>query len=241
MSDQWGQRPDVVGEPLGDELVLYDPVSRQAHALDRDAAAVWQALDGGGDESALAARSGLSVEQVIATLARLDQLGLLAPVPESVVGSLGRRQLLKRGAQLAAAGIALPVITSLIVPAAAAAASSHATGTPLQDGKAPPPGATGVSYETKSAGGNGYYVVQPQGKYYAPGGISKHAPGGNYGAGKGMPISNNNKKSSHFNSSCEFSSGSVPCKTYYAGVPGGSAVCASYGSPYVCTGSKGAS
>ncbi len=40
------------------------------------------------------------------------------------------------------------------------------------------------------------------------------------------------------NRECQYFSKSEPCTTYYAGMQGAAAVCASYGSPYVCTGSR---
>jgi hypothetical protein len=115
-------------EQLAEELVVYDLDTDQAHLLNRMSSAVWRRCDGSTDIDALAsdlsAEFGMPVDPVLvwAAVAELDRAGLLEPnanVPAEE-GGLSRRQLLKR---FGIAAVALPTITSILAPTAAAAAS----------------------------------------------------------------------------------------------------------------------
>lgn len=121
-----GKRPapvkknGLVVQDLGNEVIVYDPVSHRAHALNRTAALVFERLDGKHNIEALARHVGRALEQppqkALATAAvnELAAAGLLA----TPVEALPRRALL-RGL---AAGLT-PLVISVTVPAAAAAQS----------------------------------------------------------------------------------------------------------------------
>ncbi len=256
MTGTFSRAAGVLSAGLDGELVLYDPRSTNAHTLDADATRVWEALAEPSDLAALIERTGLTEDQVIATLARLAELGLLEAPAEQHNG-VGRREVLRRGAMLAAAGVGLPTVASLAVPGLAAAASTPTTnpgggdngnsgkptGFAIQQGPPPPPGKSGNSYKPKSANGSGYYAYASRNSkgYYANGGGGSFVSRGLRSVGAGSPVSNYSGYKGSLggqpvNFQCLYDSMSEPCATYYA-QPGGAAVCASYGSPYVCNGS----
>jgi coenzyme PQQ synthesis protein D (PqqD) len=109
----------VIIEALGDELLVYDLDSDEAHSLNASAAAIWRACDGAVTVAGISARVGLSEAAVRVTLERLAGLDLLA------AGSFtrpthSRRAVLRRGLLAgAAASAAAPLITSIVAPAAA--------------------------------------------------------------------------------------------------------------------------
>jgi hypothetical protein len=129
MDDQ--QRPlarseRVIIEALGDELLVYDLDSDQAHSLDASAAAIWRACDGAVTVEGMSARVDLSEAAVRSTVERLAALDLLA------AGSFtrpthSRRAVLRRGLVAGAAATAVaPLITSIVAPAAAGTTSGCA-------------------------------------------------------------------------------------------------------------------
>lgn len=116
---------------IGDEVVVYDPVSHRAHCLNRTAAAVFRAWDGTRAVAAVAARltaelgAPVPVSLVEEALDQLRDAGLLDPsgsVPAPAHVSPSRREVVRRAAQGAA--IMASVVTSLVVPAPAEAAAS---------------------------------------------------------------------------------------------------------------------
>jgi phospholipase C len=113
----------LIREELDGQLLLYDCESSVAHALDHQATAVWRACDGETDVADIAVRCEMSQETVSLTLARLDELGLLAFNPDEQSGETRRSALRKM--TLAGAGLSagIPVISSLLVPTAASAMS----------------------------------------------------------------------------------------------------------------------
>lgn len=110
----------LVVQDLGDEVIVYDPVSHRAHALNRTAAMVFERLDGKHDINAMARHVGRELEMppqralVTAAVNELAASGLL----ETPIAALPRRAML-RGL---AAGL-VPMVVSVSVPAAAAAGS----------------------------------------------------------------------------------------------------------------------
>jgi hypothetical protein len=119
-------------EPVGDELLVYDLDRDEAHSLDRMAAGVWRACDGRREETELAAVVAAELgepvtdEVIVSALAQLEERHLLdgAPTRATAGADLSRRQILVRiGATGAAAGLALPVINSIVAPAPASAGS----------------------------------------------------------------------------------------------------------------------
>ena len=114
------KKAGLVVQDLGDEVIVYDPVSHRAHALNRTAALVFERLDGKHDVNAVARHVGLALEMppqralVTAAVNELAASGLL----ETPLDALPRRVML-RGL---AAGLT-PLVISVSVPAAAAAQS----------------------------------------------------------------------------------------------------------------------
>ena len=110
----------LVVQDLGDEVIVYDPVSHRAHALNRAAALVFERLDGKHTIEAIARHVGRAFEKspqkalVTAAINELAASGLL----ETPLDALPRRVML-RGL---AAGLT-PLVISVSVPAAAAAQS----------------------------------------------------------------------------------------------------------------------
>ena len=114
------KKDGLVVQNLGDEVIVYDPVSHRAHALNRTAALVFERLDGKHDFDALARHVGQALGQppqkalVTAAVNELAAANLLA----TPVDALPRRAML-RGL---AAGLT-PLVISVTVPAAAEAKS----------------------------------------------------------------------------------------------------------------------
>ncbi len=120
-------RAGLVVRGVGEEIVVYDPASHQAHCLSREAALVFQAADGSASIEAiaakLAAQTGTADDtaKVSWTVERLGDAGLLEPMPRSPVVSSRRDALQKLG--LGAVALA-PLVTSLVVPTPAEAAAT---------------------------------------------------------------------------------------------------------------------
>ena len=74
-------REDVVFRPLGEEWVLYDPVTQQLHVLNMTAALVWALCDG-------EHRHGAMAEHLAATLADAPGPDRLAEDVARALGSL---------------------------------------------------------------------------------------------------------------------------------------------------------
>jgi hypothetical protein len=143
----------LVIEELDGELLVYDSESNLAHALEAEAAALWRACDGRTDPETLAVRSSASEEDVRKTVARLTELGLLEAQQDEQQGDTRRDAL--RKITLAGAGLAaVPTISSIIVPAAAQAASAPiVTEYPVRSGSRPTgimAGSDGALYFTQS-------------------------------------------------------------------------------------------
>jgi hypothetical protein len=109
------KRDGLVVQSIDGELIVYDPETHNAHSLNRPAAAVFGCIDGKTPVSAIARKLGAAASErsVRVALERLSEAGLLkAPV------AAGRRAIV-RGLAVAA----VPVVTSIVVPKANAAAS----------------------------------------------------------------------------------------------------------------------
>jgi hypothetical protein len=118
----------LVVERVGDdETLVYDPVSHRAHCLNRAATAVWSACNGRRDFDDVArhvARElpGFSAEMVSVAVHRLARANLLAGTAGTV---MPRRTALRR---LSLAGALLPLVSSIVVPEPAQAASCRPAG-----------------------------------------------------------------------------------------------------------------
>src|SRR5262245_21816581 len=120
------RKNELVVQKLGEETLVYDQTTHRAHSLNRVASLVFEKLDGKNDVDAVVkyVNKGLerkaSPEVVAAAVNDLAEADLLQPN-----GALPRRTLL-RGL---AAGL-IPVVASVVVPSAVAAASCDAFGSP---------------------------------------------------------------------------------------------------------------
>jgi hypothetical protein len=113
---------NLVVETLGDELLVYDQVTNQAHCLGAAAAQVWEACDGERSVESLSADLGLDVGTVTRALGELSDCSLLdASVPVAGNGGMTRRDLGFRAAKVGAAAATVPLIWSIAAPVPAAA------------------------------------------------------------------------------------------------------------------------
>ncbi|MGH9874075.1 MAG: PqqD family protein [Pyrinomonadaceae bacterium] len=126
----------LVIHELPDEVLVYDKTTDQAHCLNHTAALVWRACDGKLTPAEIARKLttqlGADVPEavVLFALTKLEKLHLLEPresTPASYAG-ISRRQM-ARTLGLAAA-VALPVVTSIVAPTPAQAATCTAPGQP---------------------------------------------------------------------------------------------------------------
>jgi hypothetical protein len=117
-------------ETVGDETVVYDLESKEAHCLKSLAAVVFAHADGRNTAAEIAElaeyRLGRTVSEadVADAVAQLEQRALL-DTPLVVRDGLSRRDVVQR---FAAAAVAAPLIVSVMAPAASAAGSLIATG-----------------------------------------------------------------------------------------------------------------
>ncbi len=126
------RKNEILTQELFEETMVYDRVSHRAHVLNQTVALVWESADGQNsiDEIAriLHHKLGLPADRSVVLLAlqELGESGLLQePVnAEPAPDRLTRRQVAQRLA-LAGASLALvPLVTSVLAPTPAMAASS---------------------------------------------------------------------------------------------------------------------
>jgi hypothetical protein len=125
----------MLSERMGDELLLYDSQTHTAHCLSRVAADVWSLCDGTRAAEDMARELDVSVEQVRRALEELTGAGLLeiSPFP---AGGVSRREVARQFAKVGVAALSAPLIYSVAVPAAAAAASDLCAGKVCNDNNA---------------------------------------------------------------------------------------------------------
>lgn len=118
----------LVVEEAGDEVLIYDEQTAEAHCLTRQAAAVWRACDGRTTASEMAAKLELEDDTVERALTELERCELLE-VP-AVAGKVReenpgvtRREATLRFAKVGAAAAAAPLIYSIAAPTPAMAQS----------------------------------------------------------------------------------------------------------------------
>ncbi len=118
----------LVVRAIGDETLVYDTRQHRAHCLNRPAAFVFRHSDGTRTAGEIAVLLGTSAphgadkERVEMALERLHEAGLLVTEYRAARrGSTSRREVLRR-VSLGAALLA-PIVTSLVVPTPAEAAS----------------------------------------------------------------------------------------------------------------------
>ncbi len=112
-------------ECVGDETIVYDVKTNEAHLLRPLAAAVFSEADGTAslaeltDRTALRAGRPLAVGELDDALAQLEERNLMASTAED---GLSRRQIMRRGA-LVGAALAVPLVSTIAAPPASAAPS----------------------------------------------------------------------------------------------------------------------
>ena len=133
------RKDGLVIQELPDEVLVYDLDSDRAHCLNQTAAFVWQRCDGRNTTEQIARKLGqqldCSVDEKIVWLA-LDQLGrnhLLErqPLPPPALMGMNRRAMV-RSLSIAAA-LAVPVVTSILAPPPAQAATCFPSGSVCSD------------------------------------------------------------------------------------------------------------
>jgi hypothetical protein len=134
------RREGLVIQELPDEVLVYDLDRDRAHCLNQTAAFVWQRCNGKSTTAQIARSLGqqldCTVDEKVVWLA-LDQLGrnhLLArqPAPPPALMGMNRRAMVR--ALGLAAIVAVPLVTSIVAPSPAQAASCGAQGTPCNTG-----------------------------------------------------------------------------------------------------------
>ena len=121
------QQRKLIARTIGDELLLFDEETSTAHCLNGIAGEMWMACERESSASEVTELlhprwPDIEEEVVAASLSKLAAAGLLegTTVQENI--STGRRQLIRKLGF--AAAVALPiVVTSVLIPPAAAAAS----------------------------------------------------------------------------------------------------------------------
>jgi hypothetical protein len=129
------RRDKLVVQELPDEVLVYDLERDKAHCLNQTAVLVWKNCDGQSDAAKIARRLGeqlkTPVDERMVWFA-LEQLGrdrLLEQVivPPAAMSGMTRRQMV-RTLGLAAV-VAVPLVTSIVAPAPAQAATCQPPGT----------------------------------------------------------------------------------------------------------------
>ena len=136
------RRDGLVLRELPDEILIYDTETHEAHCLNETAAFVWEQCDGTRTVPEIAelarARFDATLDDEVVWIALEDlwkrQLmeGEAAPARES---TLSRAKVLKRAAVVAA--VSVPVVTSIVAPTAAHAASCITQGNACTPGGTP--------------------------------------------------------------------------------------------------------
>ena len=112
---------EIIEQIVDDELVIYNLTNDDVHLLNATTAAVWRLCDGTHTVDAIAAATGFDTDIVWIALRELDRSHLLLESIDDRGNRISRRQLMRR---VAIGAIALPVVTSIVAPTAAAAASN---------------------------------------------------------------------------------------------------------------------
>lgn len=123
----------LVIQELPDELLVYDSDRYEAHCLNRLAASIWKQCDGRSAPAEIAQRVALAIdapvteEMVWHALYQLADFHLLDETEPVLVAAapISRRELMVR---LGSAALVLPLVTSIIAPAAAQSGSTGSTG-----------------------------------------------------------------------------------------------------------------
>jgi hypothetical protein len=129
MGENWTIKPkrfEMLSREVLDELLIYDHKTYRGHCLNRAAALVWKACDGEttvpGITRMLQQVDPRMDEQIVYfALDKLNKAGLLADESLPEGAKIPRRDLVRRAGGLAV--LAIPVVTSMLMPTPARAAS----------------------------------------------------------------------------------------------------------------------
>jgi hypothetical protein len=113
----------IIDERVDDDLVLYDRETQTAHSLPAAAAMVWEHCDGTRSAAEIGDQLELETALVEQALAELGESGLLVDAPANLIS---RRQAAKRLASVGGAALAAPLIYSVAIGPATAAATAVA-------------------------------------------------------------------------------------------------------------------
>jgi hypothetical protein len=129
------RRERLVVQELPDELLIYDQERDKAHCLNQSAALVWKHCDGKTSIAEISRmvstqlKSGVDERAVWFAISQLTRDHLLEEqftVPAGIIQGMNRRQMV-RTLGLAAA-VAVPVVTSIVAPTPAQAATCLPSG-----------------------------------------------------------------------------------------------------------------
>ena len=130
---------DLIVRPIDGEVLIYDLNSKKAHCLNETSALVWSLCDGQRTASEISRamtktlRSQIQEELVWLALVDLQSRQLLSGIPqvELSLKGLSRRDIIRRVGVTSL--VALPLISSLVSPAAAQSSSCLAEGATCSD------------------------------------------------------------------------------------------------------------
>lgn len=128
------RKDDLIIKEMPDEVLVYDLARDKAHCLNRTAALVWNYCDGRTSVAKMAGRLGKELqtpvdERVVwLALSQLSKNHLLEEriVQPAVMAGLNRRQMIR--ALGVAAVVSVPVITTIVAPTPAQAATCFQSG-----------------------------------------------------------------------------------------------------------------
>ena len=131
----------ILTEEVAGELLVFDSAGNRAHCLNGSAAAIWRHSDGRRSVTQLAehlfpALSASEGEQMVRLgLERLRRRKLLEGAPQEMAVDLSKRHLIRKMAIVAAAaGLAAPLVSSVVAPHPSYAFSCLPRGMPCSSG-----------------------------------------------------------------------------------------------------------
>lgn len=123
---------DIVVQHLGKEFLVYDLTTHKAFHLNETSSIVFNACDGVTSFDDLRVKSRLTDDVIYLALDGLRKENLLGGEYVSPFAGMSRREVVKKVGL--ASMIALPLISSLVVPTAASAASAPTSDCPSRGG-----------------------------------------------------------------------------------------------------------
>lgn len=132
MTTPCARRNEIISQKLLEETMVYDQVSHRAHVLNQTLSLVWESADGRNTVDQIAQilhrQLGLPADRSVVLLAlqELEESGLLQEPVQVEVGPErpSRRDVARRLALAGASAALLPLVTSVLAPTPAMAASA---------------------------------------------------------------------------------------------------------------------